>query len=235
MNTYSPPLNNEETLFIIHNPSTPADFPSQAATTAHLQRHLQQKRRKEEARKRGKSTPSWTTFTSVLLLPSRKQGDASDNLSRLSQPMNNSIDPFHSTVIGNDAGSYLAILPIIFGDIVKENFLGEAFAPRNVCATRKVTRHDGALHQRLTQCIHDELLMYATLAYALSFRSWSTSHITHAEDAEYFQLKAIQTLQSYLNKPNHHITASVLLSVYSLTITAGWRSMTTNKPTFSDP
>ncbi|KAF5529684.1 hypothetical protein FMEXI_13995 [Fusarium mexicanum] len=226
---------NEENLFIIQNHSTHTDLPTQAAITENVQRHLQQKRRKGEARARGKPRPSWTNFTSVLLLPSGTQGDALNKLSRLSQPANNSTDPFHSTVIGTDAGSHLSILPIIFGDVVRENFLGEAFAPRDMCTTRKVTRHDGALHQRLVQCVHDELLMYATLAYALSFKSWSAGQITQTEDSEYFQLKAIQALQSYLRTPEHPINTSVLLSVYSLAITSGWRSMITKKKMLSDP
>ncbi|KAK2591167.1 hypothetical protein QQS21_011143 [Conoideocrella luteorostrata] len=228
-------LGRGELLFVPHAPPSSTTQSIKAATKARLQQHAQQRRRRAEAQARGVSTPAWAEFTSTLQLHPGKKADTGLRLSEMRQPVNNSSDPFHSTVVGKSAGSHLTTLRIVFSDVVRQNFLIEAFAPVAISSTRAVTRHDAMIHKRLVQCVHDEMLMCATLAYALSFLCWARGRVDLVEDADMFHLKALQALRSHIQRPQHRVDDWLLISIYSLAITEGWRDMIDKKRQAADP
>ena len=225
----------EELVFVLHTPSISLDRRDKVAAKAHLLRHSQQRRRRAEAKARGSRPPTWIEFTSTIQLQSPTATIAGGQLSKICRPSGNSTDPFHVTAVGISASSHLGLLHVVFNDIVRKNFLGEAFAPSDVCAARSRTRHDHILQKRLVQCVHDELLMCSTLAYALSFQSWAKMVASNDHDADFFHLRAIQALRGRIEDGHPPFDQWFWISIYSLAITEGWRDLIIRRRTCQDP
>ncbi|KAH6628833.1 hypothetical protein F5144DRAFT_580272 [Chaetomium tenue] len=197
---------------------------SKAGERSRILSHVQNRRRKDEARKKlgarmarpgPPSSLSSAIASSEFRLPRQTQQPGSDNDDRtksesgqngngvsggnrpslvLFYPTDNSSDPFYSTVAGRDAGSH-AMLQLSFGEGVKVTFLAEAFAPTNMFPPSTSMRHDSVIQHRLQRCIEDDLLMYATLAYGSSCVAWMFGILDDERPPEYFIGKAVRQAQ----------------------------------------
>lgn len=156
--------------------------------------HVQTRRRRKA---KGDTTPEpWARFSSNMIFlngiaesSTRIQAEAESkssnrrpahsatedtSLTLLTQyPTNNEADPFHCTVVGTDAYTH-AMLQYAFSSMAKKTFLAEAFAMPYVLPAARVMRHAQILGERLKHCVHNEMLMYSTLAYGSSCLAWST-------------------------------------------------------------
>ncbi|KAH6856109.1 hypothetical protein B0I37DRAFT_366582 [Chaetomium sp. MPI-CAGE-AT-0009] len=210
-----------ELLFINKNQSSDILTRSKAGEKSRILSHVQNRRRKDEARKKlgarmaQPSSLSSAIASSEFQASRRTQQPSSDDddmaksdsgrsgsgvSSRsttslvLFYPTDNSSDPFYSTVVGRDAGSH-AMLQLSFGKGVKMTFLAEAFSPTNIFPPSISMRHDSVIQHRLQRCIEDDLLMYATLAYGSSCAAWMFGILDDERPPEYFIGKAVRQAQ----------------------------------------
>ena len=79
--------------------------------------------------------------------------------------------------------------------------------------------------ERLRRCVHDELFMYATLAYGPSCMGWTLGIIKDSRPPEYFIDKALQSLRVRLSSPDRRVDTWLLLSIYALAITKLWNGV----------
>ncbi|EWZ28456.1 uncharacterized protein FOBCDRAFT_321299 [Fusarium oxysporum Fo47] len=173
-------------------------------------------------------------------------------------PSSNAYDPFHCTVIGTEAETH-TLLRWAFFEVARTNFLAEAFAPNprriiqdnchSSSSSSAPPRHQAIITARLQRCVHDELLMYATLAYSSSMLGWITGRFRDGEEApEVFIGKAIPHLRSRIyirpdaprgqlqqqqQQQHQHqhqqdqcpVDDWLILSLYSLAITELWNGL----------
>ncbi|KXX81413.1 hypothetical protein MMYC01_202654 [Madurella mycetomatis] len=217
-----------ELLFINKTQSSDVLTRSKADEKSRILSHVQNRRRRDEARrKRGTRVaqpsfdkPEDLQFQVQVVEVKRPKGPFSptsntkedeqyQSLVRLAltYPTHNSSDPFYSTVAGRDVGSH-AMLSLTFSKGAKMTFLSEAFAPPSVLldtdnSNRFISmRHDGVIQARLHRCIEDDLLMYATLAYGSSCLAWMFGILDTSRPPEYFIGKAISRVRHRIANPS---------------------------------
>lgn len=200
--------------FVNKTPSSEALSKSSRSESAVMLSHVQTNRRRAEGRDQHEP---WSAYVSVL-----ESNERSPSPSR-PVPSFNAYDPFHCTVIGTEAETH-TLLRRAFFEVARTNFLAEAFAPnpqRIVQHSSSPPRHQAIISARLQRCVHDKLLMYATLAYSSSMLGWITGRFSE-EAPEVFIGKAIPHLRSRV-----HIAPDdwLLLSLYSLAITELWNGL----------
>ncbi|KAK3291536.1 uncharacterized protein B0H64DRAFT_304735, partial [Chaetomium fimeti] len=211
-----------ELLFVNKNQSSGILTRSKAGEKSRILRHVQNRRRKDEARKKLEAQMAQPSSLSAAIASSEfwasrqtQQPNSDDDYMAKSDsgwrgsgvgsnrsttslvlfyPTHNSSDPFYSTVVGRDAGSH-AMLQLSFGKGVKMTFLAEAFAPTNIFPPSTSMRHDSVIQHRLQRCIEDDLLMYATLAYGSSCAAWMFGILDDERPPEYFIGKAARQAQ----------------------------------------
>jgi hypothetical protein len=79
--------------------------------------------------------------------------------------------------------------------------------------------------ERLKQCVDNEMLMCATLAYGASCLAWTMGTVEKGKTPEYFIDKALRAVRARLSSDHDTIDTWLLLSVYALAITEFWNSL----------
>jgi hypothetical protein len=79
--------------------------------------------------------------------------------------------------------------------------------------------------ERLQRCVHDEMLMYSTLAYGSSATVWTLGKFDGGRPPEYYIDKALTPMRIRLSDSSKEAETWLLLSIYSLSITEMWNGL----------
>lgn len=277
------PLAMPDILFINKTQSSEALTRCKPSEKSRIFRHVQNRRRKDEARRRqiafyGKQhegpsdesdglqvrvirsqphkpkhiSPKPSSSSPLLIPQPQPDGDVPERRKLINPTLlggyltHNSSDPFYSTVAGRDVGSH-TMLSLTFHKGAKMTFLSEAFAPLtvlNMDSSGSIVmpmRHEQIIQARLHRCVHDGLLMNATLAYGSSCLAWMFGILDPSRPPEYFIGKALSQMRLRLATTAQRLpdgpggddgncAASadkkwLALSIYSLAITENWNHM----------
>lgn len=195
----------------------------------------QRKPRPSRASSSTRRSISTTSTKAGLSVANSKSEDNQngENLRRNQCPSGNCLDPFDSTVAGNDIVHYHhAIMGFVYGKTPKVAFFAEAFAPPMQLFDPSPMRHDAAISNRLQHCIQDRGLMYSTLAYGTNLLGWMEAAAESFKSAEYFTAQAIQAVRERLASPPNSLAMSyrkadsrLAMSIYSLAISELWKAI----------
>lgn len=136
-------------------------------------------------------------------------------------PTDNGIDPFHCTPVAIDACTH-RLLQYPFSGFVEMTFTAESLSPPiQASSSPSKFRHAEAVAKRLRLCIHDEIMMYATLAYCSSSIRFAKGNTGEDHPPEFYILKTIQVLRSRLQRPDP-VDSWLIMSIYALSISEMW-------------
>ena len=235
--------NSPNFLFVNKNASSGTLTRSKKDEKFNILSHVQSRRRDKAGRKL--ELEPWAKYTSHIALrgtdSSPSENSATENATaekeaaeksiqwlsmRLSQiyPQRNATDPFDCTVVGNDA-HIQPMLSYSFSYFSRATFLAEAFAPPLITRQRVQMRHNEIIMERLRRCVHDEMLMYATLAYGSSCMGWTLGTIQEGRPPEYFIDKALRAVRDRLSSPDRKIDMWLLMSIQALAVTEMWNGI----------
>ncbi|KAF2238850.1 hypothetical protein EV356DRAFT_504176 [Viridothelium virens] len=222
-------------LFVNKNASSHILTQSESGEKHHILSHVQGRRRQRAGRKL--EPEPWRRYTSSIAAIHKDDLNSEGKIATKSSvkrpatclpqvyPEHNESDPFHCTAIGADAHKQPMLFHAFF-HFSKPAFLAEAFASSSVPWRRAQMRHDGIIVERMRCCVHDEMLMYATLAYSSSCIQWTRGIITEdGRPPEYFIDKALQAVRARLSNPNRAVDTWLLISIYALAVTGMWHGI----------
>lgn len=132
-------------------------------------------------------------------------------------------DPFHSTSVALDPATH-RLLQYPFSNFIETVFNAESLSlasrsPANLY--QRTFRHRQAIAERLSRCVHDDLILYATLSYCSSCIKWSVGEQRTTRPPEYYMLKAIKRLRLRLNGLQN-VDDWLIVAMYALSVTEMW-------------
>lgn len=141
------------------------------------------------------------------------------------QPWNNGYDPFLCTAVGTDAEGAMHLLAHpVSTHLSRLTFLAEALAPVEVVSGRNRSARDQAREARRRACVHDELLMYSSLAHVTCSMSWYRG-TPCSPQSEYFTYRTLEAVRARLNNNcgNNESTHSLMISILTLAFVELWK------------
>lgn len=140
-------------------------------------------------------------------------------------PSFNSSDPFHCTAGGSAVTNDLHLIGKSVGNqIYGTTFNTEVLKPPMNFEARKPVRHDQARLERMQACVRDELLLYSSIAHGSSSEAWKRGYVDDSR-SQFWIGKTLQALRSRLATNESSDDDGVVLSIFTLTLTALWNGI----------